>query len=358
MHVHFLGEADDGITVSSQHALVLRNAAIRVTFESGSQDRAKDVNEADIIHLVTGEQTDHALLRRLLAARKSGQPIVRWWTPQDILWAMHHLPSRRFAQFLDKLEVLQVSNSANITDALTRIGISSRRMPMVSPHLHSTIEPAALPSTFTVLTYLPTARREFHGGHLVDALIREMPDARFLILGDEQTDYSEFTNVESLGHVEDISRAIRRATVNVQLRLDGEPSRLAYETLCHGRHVVSSANIPNSHHADSVDGCLKILRRLRGSAEFNLEGREFVCREHECVSSSAAFRQMLEESISGGRVSMAVTGTLQAAKLLALNPGVLSRKPFPRLDVDSLPSNAVAMRALLSNHTAGVSQRG
>lgn len=356
MHVHFLGEADDGRSVSSQHAQALRASGYHTTFETGASDSPSAAG-ADILHVVVGAQTDHALLRRLIAARKSGQVVVAWWTPRAVQWALHHPPTRRFGQWLSRLDAVSLVDSPSLASSLDRLGIAARVMPVLNPRLSSTIEPSSLPSTFTVLSYLPTAQRTFHGGRIVDELIRELPDVRFLILGDSATDYSSTPNVESLGRVEDVSRAIRRATVIVQLRLDGEPSRLVYESLCHGRRVVSSAKVTGCHRAASTEECARILRKLRGSAEFNLEGREFVCREHDCAASIRAYHRLFEECTAPGRFSIAVAGAMQAAKLLARSPGILSRKPFPPLEPETLPPEAKAMRALIETSSRGVAAR-
>ncbi len=348
MHVHFVGEDDDGISVSSHHARALVEAGIEASFDDQGTVAGSACRHADVVHLVTYEQMDNSLLRRMAAIRASGTPIVRFWTGRDVLWARFHEGTRQVGQALARLGVTQLCRTAAMVDQLAAVGIPASCGPILSLNLTSGEQPEPLPVRFTVLCYLPSRRRTFYGGELIDALIRRLPDVRFLILGDEATDYSLGSNAESLGFVKDISRTIRRSTVTVQPRLDGTLSRLTLEMLCHGRHAVTTHPWPYCRQADSLEGFVKALRALRLEQVFNLEGREEVCRAHDRALSLAALQDILARCSEAAPLDRKLRGGWVALAAALRNPGILSRKTFDPPDLDILPPEAAALRTLLN----------
>jgi len=346
MVIRFVGEPDDGITVSSHHARALAEADVEVWFDESGAPR-NDRPDPDLIHLVTYEQQSHALLRDLLSARMAGVPIVRYWTGRDALWARFHRPSREFAQAVTQLEAVQFTRTATLANDLARIGVAASPLPVLSLNLTSTMEPEPFPAVFTVLCYLPSARREFHGGSCVDSLIAQLPTVRFLILGDAATDYSARKNVESLGVVEDVSRAIKRSTVIVTPRVDASLSRLALEALCHGRHVVTTCSLPHCHAAGTVDEFLDAIRGLQRQTEFNLAGREQVCRMCDKPLALRALRAAIEPCVVGGSFERKMRGGWSGAVTALCNPGILTRTRFDLPDPGELPPEAAALRTLL-----------
>jgi hypothetical protein len=294
MHVHVVGEPDDGASVSSHHARALSLAGFRTTFDQSAPHESR---AADVVHLMTESQADGALLRRLAMLRLRGTPIVRVWSGRDVLWAKHEPRSRQFALAVARLGAVQVARTQGLADELSRLSITAVHGGALSVHIADTCKPEPLPATFTVLCHLPTLRRDFCGGKLIDALMDRLANVRFLVLGDEATDYRTRSNVESLGFVEDVSRAIKRSTVVVQPRMDGVLSRLSLESLCHGRHVIASHGMPHVQYAASVDAFALGIRALEREADFNLAGREYVCREFGCAAMTQRLVEILQQAI-------------------------------------------------------------
>lgn len=349
MRVLFLGEPDDGISVTSQHARALAGSGVEAQFADGPLTSTGRVR-ADLIHVVTYEQTDFQLLRRLSLARMVGTPIVRFWTGRDVLWAERYAPSRRFALALARMGATQLARTAEQVARLERLGIIALVGPTLSPGVLSTHEPEPLPGVFTVLCHLPARRRESSGGAVVDRLIERLGNVRFLVLGDTETSYAARKNVEALGVVEEASRAIQRSSVLVQPRVDGGLSRLSLEVLCHGRHVISKHAMPHCTEAGSVESFFVAIRSLERDLGFNLPGREYVCEHFATPRVTRDLHSLLESCADpgdadrrGGRRWTGALGALSQA-------GVMRSKRFALPEPESLAVDD-PFRALVADAT-------
>ncbi len=347
MHVQFVGEPDDGVSTSSHHARALAGTGVHVSFEGGEPDRTNDPPRPDVIHLVTFEQLSNTLLRRLVAARIAGVQIVRYWTGRDLIWAHHHQPSQEFARAVCALGATQLCRSPEIAEQLLALGVTAKVLPVISPNLSSHAPPQGLPATFSVLCYLPQDRREFHGGAIIDVLVKHLPSVRFLVLGGGGSSLAGEPNVEWLRNSTDSVRAIHRSTVVVDARVDGGLSRLALEGLCHGRHVITGYKLPFAFPARTAEEYIDAIRTIRDAPRFNLEGRSHVDRDHEHHTATKALRRELEEAIQPGRLNLVLEGGFRGAAAALKNPQLLSPRAFPPPDIDRLPPEAHALRCLL-----------
>ena len=351
MHVHFVGEPDDGKSVSSHHAHLIPKGGAGVSFAEGDDatEGAIPSSAGVIAHVVTGFQRDFALLRKLVKARSKGVAVFRYWRPPDVLWAKHHAPSRRFAHTLQQLGAHQAVGCANLANELSRIGISGEPGLVADRIISSAIKPQPLPAQFTVTCYLPSGARSFYGGDVVDQLIERLPRVRWLVLGDHGRDYSAHPHVESLGFVEDINRVLMRTTATIHPVAHEGVSRLALESMCHGRHVVASFDLPHAHRASTPEQFFRIVRDLSGLTQFNLEGREHVCREFDQTVSRPELQhrltRCLDQTIDGGILH----GKWVAARAKMRFPAIYSNRQFAPPAADSLPVGARAMRLLLED---------
>ncbi len=347
MHVHFVGESDNGVSVSSHHARALLETGEEVSFAPPEGPRREDLRDVDVIHLVTREQLSTQLFRRLVAALVSGIPMVRFWTGRDILWAERHTPTRAISTALQKLGVVQRCRTGRMAEELSSIGIDAEIGPVVNPNLSDRAQPEPFSSHLTALCFLPTRRREFCGGDLIDELITSLPEIRFLILGDATTDYSHHKNVESLGFVENISRTILRSTVVLQPRLDGALSRLSLEALSHGRHVVSGGDWPFCHLATTPAEFIHTLRALKHAPAFNLEGREYVCRRYEKRAAVGAMRDLLLRMADHSFPKRQILGGWLGVAAILRSPQLLTAREFLPPRKDELDDHDRAFGAIL-----------
>lgn len=347
MRVQFLGEPDDGLSVSSHHARALAATGVQVTFEDVSNSTDSDQPRPDLIHVVTHEQASNALLRQLVTARMAGVQIVRYWTGRDLHWALHHEASREMAVTLNPLGAVQLCRSPELAGQLKGLGIHATPLPVISTNISSMAQPRGLPATFTVLCYLPEQRREFHGGPIIDAMVDRLSSVRFLILGGGGRVLTNRSNVECLRATSDSVRAIQRSTVFVDARLDSGLSRLALEALCHGRHVISGYKLPHAYQARTIDEFVEAVRTIRQEPAFNLAGRGYIHDENEYHLATKALRRKLEEAIEPGRLNLVLEGGFRGAAATWKNPQVLSPRNFEMPRPEDIPSGAPAMRALL-----------
>jgi hypothetical protein len=347
VHVHFSGEPDDGQSVSSHHAGLLADDGVAVSFDHEDQDPKAVCRKADAVHLVTFGQRDGNLLRWLLTVRKAGLPIVRYWTGPDYLWARFHLPSRRFAHAVGQLGARQIAPCESLARDLSCVAVTAEPGLVASIHVSSRVEPRPLPENFTVLCHLPSLRRAFYGGEIVDRLIRRLPQVRFLILGDGGTDYTALKNVESLGRVEDVARSIQRATVTIHPLAYGCASRLVLESLSHGRHAITSFDWPHCVKAQTAEAFERAIRTLQENQRFNLAGRKYVCGIYDRDLAQKALRQVFERALCAQAAGAKLRGRWQAAAVAMRYPSVYSRRPFPLPNLDALPVGAGPFRMLL-----------
>ncbi|HUU84109.1 MAG TPA: glycosyltransferase [Phycisphaerae bacterium] len=354
MRVHFVGENDDGVSPSTHNARALGSLGVDVRFDPPSPPvgwRSREWEQtcrwADVIHVVTYSQCNWMLLRRLWRAGMHGLPIVRYWVGSDCLWARHHAPSRRFAQALGHLGTLNLAVADHLVEELAQVGVQAATTPVITPNLMLGPCPPPLPDDFAVLCYLPTRRRAFYGGQVIDRLIERMPDVRFIILADAETDYSGRENVESPGYVEDLAATIRRATVHVRPTChDGMP-RLVLEMLSFGRYVIASHPYPGCHQAAQPEEVERILRRLRRLTQLNLSGREWVRQHFETAKAAGLLRDQMQRCLEPGETELRRAGRRQAATLLSRCPWMLSRRCEPLPTPQDLPKEAAALRLAL-----------
>lgn len=355
MHIHFVGEPDDGMSLSSHHARLLERAGCRTSFASaseapilsGSVGTAAAVapspavtvpsssptpliegsrsTGAFAVHAVFNEAPDAALVRQLLAQREMGIPVLRFWTGADLLWAQFDEPARTRGQALASAGVWQFCRSDAAVAKLATLGIEARRFPLFSACVWNGAPPQPLPQQFTALCYLPPDRRAFHGAELIDSLTRWLPRVRFFILGGDRASYPGQSNVEPLGRVDDVIRTIQRSTVLLQARLDTAPSRLMIEALSLGRHVISNCPWTNCAAARTADEYLVAIRRVQRDLAFNLLGREEVCRGHDRAIASSVLKGIFEAAAV-------------PADLLSRLAAVWSPPPAPIVDrLETLP---------------------
>jgi hypothetical protein len=349
MHVHFMGESDDAMSVSSHHAWLLSSSGATVSFDEDGVHSRSAPRRVDVVHLVTFGQTDNRLLRRLLSARNAGAAIVRCWTGMDYLWARFHPPSRRFAHAVGQLGAVQVTSAESLARDLLSLGVNAESGIVASRHVSSRGEPHPLPEQLTVLCHLPSSYRRFYGGPVVDHLIRRLPFIRFIILGDGETDYGPFPNVESLGFTDDVVRSIQRATVTVHPLAYGETSRLMVEALSHGRHAVTSFDWPHCIRAGTPEEFEQVLRHLPGRPPFNLAGREHVCSIYDKPLAQRALHHLMKRAVNESRSTSILHGKLQAASVAMRCPGIYSRRPFALPNPESLPPEGAPFRLLLED---------
>lgn len=346
MQITFVGECDDGLSVSSHHALVLRPIGCQVTFDPAGENLVGP--GIDAVHLVTTGQTDDRLLCNVLAARAAGISVLRFWTGPDLVWARFHEPTQSVSQAWSRAGVVQYCRTREAQSQLAAINIAAEIAPLISTNVSSTIEPHPLPQQFTALCNLSDDRRAYCGGSLIDDLVRWMPRIRFLILGESGGRHADCRNVEWLGAESDVRRAIQRSTVAIVAKLDRSPARLMIESLALGRHVVSNCPWPNCQYAETIDQFMAALRALQRDVTFNLIGREEVCQSSDRSIVAHQLCELFDRTRASRGFATAVRTAWQASIAVGEGGGAGLRN-FPPPDISRLPPEAEPLRALLQS---------
>jgi hypothetical protein len=311
MHVLFVGEADDGASLSSHHALLARRMGYDVSFAEGEPWPAG--LKPDVIHVTDCGPTSQALVGALARARFFGAGILRIWTSEDALWAYHHPAARLFARSLHRLGAVQAAPCATLAADLRGAGLPAEGGLIGSAHVSAACEPQPLPRSFTVLCHIPARRPRYRGARTIEYLVQRLPYARFLILGDPPERFRKYDNVEVVPHVEEIHRTIQRSTVSIHPLAAGHWSRLLLESLSHGRHAVASFHCPHALLARTLKEFHSTLLKLEGTPRYNLAGREWVCRTYDRALLARWLQEAMERCRGKSTALGAIRGMIQAA---------------------------------------------
>lgn len=351
MHVHFLGEPDNGIRPSSQWARALSSLGLDVTVSAEPEwDRQawhEVCNRCDVIHLITYSQNDHRLLRKLWQARKRGVALVRTWVGSDCLWALHHRPTRRFAHDLARLGTLQLTVADHLTDELAQIGLPASTIPSIAPGLVSEGDPPPWPERFSVLCYLPSRRRVFYGGAIFDGLVEAFPEVDFVVLCDGETDYRDRPNVTSIDHADNMAAVVARCSVLVRPAMhDGMP-KMVLEVLSLGRQVIASHEYPHCHCAHHPQEYAEILRAIQRQPQMNVDGCRHVRTTFAVERTIGVFLDRLLSQIKHDRADRRRLGRRQAMAMAVRRPGMFTGWSATPPRVADLPQEAIALRGAL-----------
>jgi len=199
-----------------------------------------------------------------------------YWIGSDVLSILEQTANGS----LSEAGARTIARGVNLTVAphlsmeLLDAGIASSLLeyPKPLPEVSEDLEP--LPTEFTVLTYLPTARFEFYGGLSIVEAARQLPDIRFRIIGGERPDIDCPKNMEFLGFLENPVPAFIGCSVFVRMtRHDGSPSSVI-EALVLGRPVIHTYPVPHCFyvHFGDTAGLVRELRRLRSLSTRGLLG--------------------------------------------------------------------------------------
>jgi hypothetical protein len=214
-------------------------------------------------------------LRQIQRARRLGCTIIRWWVGTDVLRCLDSPTHQKLAQALSNECALNIAVSPHLVTELQEIGIEAEYLP--SPcdlTILDNIPPAELPKG--VLAYLPGHRRAFYGEKVLIEAIEANPDLEFFIVSDDSHSLQHYSNVTSLGWVEDMGALWQKVGLVLRVTLhDGMP-RMVLEALARSRYVVYSQRFEACWYATSGDEVLKHIERFKILDLPNIEGRAAV----------------------------------------------------------------------------------
>jgi hypothetical protein len=157
-----------------------------------------------------------------------------------------------------------------------------------------------MPSTFTVLTYLPWPRREFYGQEAVWKAARALPDVRFVAVGRGGPEPGAPPNIEYAGEVTAIEGQIDAACVLLRLPEHDGLSHIVIQALARGRYAIWNHPYPGVIHSPSAGDAIEALRHLRdlhrsGTLGLNDAGARYASIHHDPATIRCGILQALDD---------------------------------------------------------------
>jgi hypothetical protein len=176
-----------------------------------------------------------------LFARMLGKPRVIHWVGTDILALRNNSRLRRWCR---QPKVYNLAEATWTIEELRTLGIEAKLAPLPPRLAPSEVSP--LPSTFTVLFYLPKMRGDFYGRREYERLMRAFADRniRFCLVGGGDCYAPPGVDFRRLGWRTTLEGVYPDTTVLVRFTARDGLSLMTLEALAHGRHVLWTQAFP------------------------------------------------------------------------------------------------------------------
>jgi hypothetical protein len=214
---------------------------------------------------------------------------AHYWLGTDVLDTVREARAGTLAwsRLSSSRDDLHLAAAPWLVDELAEVGL--RALPVtVHPVTRASGEPPAMPTEFSVLSYLPGARFAFYGGPQVMDAARRLPDVRFDIVGRGEPDSSAPPNVRWHGWVDDMAKRYAEASVIVRIPEHDAFGGTVVEGLLNARHVLCSYDIPFTNRVSplTADALVAAIGGLRaehdaGRLTANLAGRAYALAEFD-----------------------------------------------------------------------------
>lgn len=228
VNVAAFDHASDALAIAHWSAIVRARTVVRVGFRPGARTwRGRGLDAA------------FALATRLGPRKR----VICYWIGTDVRNALADVSAGRPTAALTRARDrwTHIAGSQPLADDLARAGVDAEVVDFpwrVDAHVPDV---TALPSQFTVLTYIPDSRAVFYDGPAILEAARRLPDVLFRIAGGDGSWAADVPgNVEFLGWLDDMEPAYRDASVVVRLAEYDSLGGTMLEGLLHGRTVVYS----------------------------------------------------------------------------------------------------------------------
>src|SRR5262249_55720081 len=163
----------------------------------------KLLRQTDLVVFVGYHGPHPYLIRQLALAAVLGKPIVRWWVGSDVLHCLQDPLKAGWARAIDRICTVGVTVAPHLQAELTSIGLGAKVIPSVVNLKIAQVEQPPREMPRGVLVYLPAHRGAFYGEEVVASAIQANPDLRFFVVADTEHRFKRYSNVESLGWVQD-----------------------------------------------------------------------------------------------------------------------------------------------------------
>jgi len=230
--------------------------------------------------------------------------VVIQWIGSDVLHIARHLGKRSGAPFVLE-DCIHWVCAPWLVDELRNIGIESSYVPLPSKTAMRflALDPPALPSSFSILTYIPNRRAAFYGWRSIVRLAQEFPDVEIRVVSGDGSFVTDCPpNIRFDGWVKDMYAEYSNCTVLVRMADHDGLSMMVQEALILERHVVWNYPFPGALHApDDSALCNHIQdlldRHYKGILQKNEVGREQIRSHFEPGLLAAQMRERMQKCV-------------------------------------------------------------
>ncbi len=318
MNVLFVGELPDKAAPSLTLATVLGSFGFSTKFSEEAELKAPGLWAellfwADVIIVVDYTGPGTFRLRQLARAAILGKPIIRWWVGSDVLHVLEEPRWQTGAKTLNCFTFTNIVVAPHLVEELASINISCSYIPSVILPVPTEAEVLDNVPPNAVLIYLPSNRLDFYGVNVCEEMIKEYPEVKFKIVGDDSHSLAGYANVDSLGWVsmDDVWQ-----TIGALLRItqhDGMP-RMVLEALSRGKYVIYSWPLSGCWQATAKAEVKEKLESFLQKTGPNRQGIEAV-RQLMAEKPEQAFVGMILNALNRRNMWLRIRAVLIYLKL-------------------------------------------
>lgn len=217
---------------------------------------------------------------------------MHYWIGTDVQSAVRYNKENRLRMGVFKRYATETHAvcTSRLADELRPLGIGAADLPFDGLDLPSVDEERlALPSQFTVLTYIPDERWAFYGGRQLIAMAARLPRTQFVVVAGNGTWLAHpLPNVKFLGWRNDMVDLYGKCSAVLRLAQHDAVGGTVVEGLAMGRHVVYNYPLPftTTVDFDDTEAIIGAVRRLErrheaGTLKLNLEGRRWALTNYD-----------------------------------------------------------------------------
>ena len=246
-----------------------------------------------------------------LLARMLAKPRVIHWVGTDIVALRNDARLRRWCRHRN------VHNLAEATwtiEELNTLGIEAKLAPL--PPRLTPVELKPLPSTFTVLFYIPKTRGEFYGRREYERLMRAFAhrNIRFFVVGGGECYAPPGVDVTRLGWRTTLAEVYPETSVLIRFTPRDGLSLMTLEALAHGRHVLWTQTFPFVRRVRAYDELEKELGELldaheRGELTAQDDAARYIAQTYSTTRCIDTIAQAWDDAARAPRGAVARSAT-------------------------------------------------
>lgn len=220
---------------------------------------ALDLLRADIIHIIFPVLSPFAI-KVIAILKKFNKKILRHWIGSDVMAMTQDIHKKKLMDQASAYTDANITQSAELKNELHTLGIRSEIVRIITDDI--TYHEAPMPSTFTVLCYLPKGKENFYGYQTLIKLAKDFPHTPFLVSSHDGEELEKLPNITYLGRVDSADELLNRASCLLRIVEHDGLSKMIIEALGKGRHVIWIYPFPFCHSATTYTEVVQALQAI------------------------------------------------------------------------------------------------